>query len=349
MGIIIRDADLIQDKDVLINTLNQNRVRKTDERRYRWLYLENPFGKAKAWLAVDDQKGKVAGFTSVFPRLMHVCGEEMVCWNCGDFSINQRYRTLGVAIQLRLAATGGVNRGEVPFLYAHPNDRMKIVHLKAGHKVIGQMARYARPLSIDRYLPSFLKGFPRLSDGLRWIYNGGLSAWNGPLGSSRSFHSENYDGFPATAPFNSLLEQARRRLKIFGQRNDEYLNWRFGINPLVQVHTLLLYESGELVGYAFYSYKDEIMYINDLFCLPEQEVSDALVARLTEIGFDQKAQAVSVTLLESNPLIQSLRRSGYRLRPESSSVIVHTSPEVPWGAMLQDKTNWFMTVGDRDV
>jgi hypothetical protein len=106
---------------------------------------------------------------------------------------------------------------------------------------------------------------------------------------------------------------------------------------------------GEFVGYAFYSFKDEAMYINDIFCLPEWNVSDALVSCLTDTGWDRGARAVSVTLLESNPLIQSLVRNGYRRRPETSSVILHAAPGLPSGPMLQDKANWFMTVGDRDV
>jgi hypothetical protein len=348
MAIVIREADLIEDQTLLVRTLNQNRARITDGRRYRWLYLDNPFGKAKAWIAIDDRHDAIAGFTAVFPRLMNVDGKEMLCWNCGDFSINQRYRTLGVAVKLRSAATKFVNEGQVPFLYAHPNDRMKIVHLRAGHKVIGQMIRFAMPLRIDRCLPP-LPGMSWVSSGLAWASNTLRSIRKLSRCSKQSFRAEIFEGFAAGAPFNSLLEEVRGRLPIFGFRNYEYLRWRFGMNPMVRLHTLLLYRMGQLVGYAFYSFKDEVMYINDIFGLPEQDVFDALITYLTTTGWDHKARAVSVTLLESNPLIQSLVRIGYLRRPETSSVIVHVAPRLPRAPMLQDKTNWFMTVGDRDV
>jgi hypothetical protein len=348
MAIVIREADLIEDQNLLVRTLNQNRARVTDARRYRWLYLDNPFGKAKAWIAVDDRNGAIAGFTAVFPRLMNVDGKEMLCWNCGDFSINQSYRTLGVAVQLRSAATRIVNEGQVPFLYAHPNDRMKIIHLRAGHKVIGQMVRFAMPLRIDRCLPS-LPGMSSVSSALAWASNTLRSISKQSRCSKQFFRAEIFDVFPVDAPFNSLLEEARERLPIFGLRNEEYLKWRFGMNPMIRLHTLLLYRMEQVVGYAFYSFKDKAMHINDMFCLPERDVSDALITYLTNTGWDQRARAVSVTLLESNPLIQSLVRTGYVRRPETSSVIVHATPGLPWGPMLQDKNKWFMTVGDRDV
>ena len=348
MAIVIYEADLIKDENLLVYTLNQNRARTTDERRYRWLYLDNPFGKAKAWIAVDDRNDAIAGFTAVFPRLMYLDGKEVLCWNCGDFSINKSYRSLGVAVQLRSAATRIVNEGQVPFLYAHPNDRMKIVHLRAGHKVIGQMVRFAMPLKVERCFPP-LPGMSWLSSGLAWASNTVRSISKQSRRSKQFFRAEIFDGFPIEAPFNSLLEQVRGRLSIFGLRNYEYLNWRFGMNPLVHLRTLLLYRIGQLVGYAFYSFKDEAMYINDIFCLPDPDVADALTNCLTNIGWDQRARAVSVTLLESNPLIQSLVRNGYLRRPQTSSVIVHAAPGWPWEPMLQDKTNWFMTVGDRDV
>jgi hypothetical protein len=115
------------------------------------------------------------------------------------------------------------------------------------------------------------------------------------------------------------------------------------------VSTLLLYRNREPVGYAFYSKTGSVMNVHDLFCLPEEAVSSALIAHLTEVGLEQKLQAISVVLFESNPLIHALKTHGYMLRPETSSVIVYTSPEILWGPALLNKASWFMTVGDRDV
>jgi hypothetical protein len=348
MGIVICEADLQRDKEVLIQTLNQNRTRSTDEQRYHWRYLENPHGQAKAWIAVDNHKDAIAGFTVAHPRLMQVYDEQMLCWNCGDFSINKHYRSLGVALKLRSAATECVTQGQVSFLYAHPNDRMKVVHLKVGHKVLGQMVRYARVLRFDRYLPASVAG-SWFAEGLAWVHHHGFVPWKNALRCGRPYSREIFHSFPGEAAFDVLQDQVRGALKVYGVRSGEYLRWRFGTNPLLPMSTLLLYRNRELVGYAFYSKTGSVMNVHDLFCLPEEAVSSALIAHLTEVGLEQKLQALSVVLFESNPLIHALKQHGYVLRPETSSVIVHTSPETPWGLALLDKTSWFMTVGDRDV
>lgn len=348
MSIVIRDADLVQDQSVLIKTLNENRSKSTDESRFRWRYLENPHGQAKAWLAIDERQGTIAGFTVVHPRLICIENQEVLCWNCGDFSINKRYRTLGVAVKLRSAATKFVDQNEVPFLYAHPNDKMTLIHLKAGHKILGQMVRYAIPLGFDRYLPNSLKK-SAVSSGLGWAYHKGIATWKGASHFKQSFQCELHDVFPEDAPYKDLLLRVQGQLKLFGLRDNVYLKWRFGMTPLLKVFTLLLYTKGDLVGYAICSWQERVINVHDIFSLQHESVMNGLVAHLTEVAHSLKAQGVSVVLLESNPIIQSLRRNGYILRPEHSNVIVHSSPHSVWQALLHEKKNWFMTIGDRDV
>ena len=348
MSIVIREADLIRDQDILIKTLNESRTKSTDERRYRWRYLENPHGRPKAWLAIDELKGIVAGFTVVHPRLMSVDGKDVVCWNCGDFSINKRYRTLGVAVKLRSAATACVNQGEVPFLYAHPNDRMTVIHLRVGHQVLGQMVRYARPLGLNQYLPDRLKD-SSVSFAVGWAYHRGVSVLKGTSRFSRPFRCELHDRFTDDPPYEDLLERARKGFKVFGVRDKVYLKWRFAMKPSLKIFSLLLYRGDEFVGYAFCSWQERVICVHDLFSLPEEEVFNGLIAHLTDMAYVLKAQAVSVVLFESNPIIQSLRRNGYFLRPDRSNVIVYPSSQVAWGRIVQEKKNWFMTVGDRDV
>src|SRR5687768_15684034 len=151
MGILIREADLDRELELLASTVNTSFGSKVSLARFRWLYLDNPDGRALAWLAIDDRTGDVAGCTAVSPRRVRLAHmrRQVKAWNCGDFSITARYRTMGAAVKLRRAARDGIDLGQSPFLYAHPNDRMLPVHLRVGHSPLGRMVRHARPLRLS--------------------------------------------------------------------------------------------------------------------------------------------------------------------------------------------------------
>src|SRR5688572_834038 len=102
MKIAIVEANLESDLELMRDALNANRTRQATAERFRWLYLHNPDGRARAWLARDEATGETAGFTAVFPRRIRPAGSSspVTAWNCGDFSIHQRYRVGGVAVKL---------------------------------------------------------------------------------------------------------------------------------------------------------------------------------------------------------------------------------------------------------
>ena len=72
-----------------------------------WLYVHNPDGPARAWLAEDDG-GEAVGVAAAFPRRVWIEGREHTCWNLGDFAIRPDHRSLGPAVRLQRAAVAAV-------------------------------------------------------------------------------------------------------------------------------------------------------------------------------------------------------------------------------------------------
>src|SRR5581483_5394675 len=99
MGIRLREADLSADGDVLVELARAN-LGQTDARRFQWLYRDNPFGPASAWLACDEADTPI-GMCAVFPRRAYVAGHEVLGCVLGDFCVSQGYRSLGPAIHLQ--------------------------------------------------------------------------------------------------------------------------------------------------------------------------------------------------------------------------------------------------------
>src|SRR5688572_3817502 len=253
MPIVIRQADLEHELGEVADTVNASFASDLPLDRFRWLYQENPDGPATAWVAFDDSSGKIVGTTAVCPRRIRIggTGRNVLAWNCCDFSIRSRYRTMGAAIKLRRAARAGVDAGESQFLYAHPNDRMLAIHLQVGHRPLGKMVRHAKLL--------------RTSSGVRTIDRATSLAFR--MMSTAIWRRSNSDTelveqWPLTA-LDSLFEDASHRLGTAVVRDSRYLEWRFRQNPLERTEMIVARRGDRPMGYLIFTVKRGIGVVKD--------------------------------------------------------------------------------------
>src|SRR5688572_2425883 len=108
MKLAIRDADLEKDREELIQFLYENLTKDSDGLRFAWLYLQNPCGVARVWVAVDLDSGRTVGVAAAFPRTFHVAGTERRVWVLGDFCFSNQSRSLGPALQLQRTCIGSL-------------------------------------------------------------------------------------------------------------------------------------------------------------------------------------------------------------------------------------------------
>ena len=103
MAVYVREASLSDDKGALVGLTRAHLFAGTTERRFQWLYQENPFGSARAWLAIDPNAQEAIGMAALFPRRGLINGARVTCCVLGDFCVSEKYRTLGPALQLQRA------------------------------------------------------------------------------------------------------------------------------------------------------------------------------------------------------------------------------------------------------
>ena len=339
MSIAIVEANVEQDLEKMRATLNANRTRHATLERFRWLYLSNPDGPARAWLAVDEKTGETAGFTAGFPRRIRPAGAKapVLAWNCGDFSIHQKYRVGGVAVKLRRAAREGVDRGDSPFLYAHPNERMLPVHMRVGHQALAQMVRYARVLRTTTGIPAV--------DGLSSAV---LRLAGRDLLAGRKSDVALAAEWPSASEIDALDERVRERVGTALVRDAAYLSWRFHRNPFEPSELLLARRQGQLSGYLTFVVKDGHCSVRDwIGASPEDR--DALFAFLLDELRRRAVPRVSVIALETHPDLPRLRQFGFSKRPDTSTAVVYAAEGYAAKAAVLDPGAWYMTVGDRDV
>ncbi len=339
MAIVIREADLDGELEVLRSTVNTSFGANVPLASFRWRYIDNPDGRAVAWLAVDDATGAVAGCTAVSPRRVRLGGghREVTAWNCGDFSIAARYRTMGVAVKLRRAGRDAVDAGQSPFLYAHPNDRMLQVHLRVGHSPLGRMVRYARPLRIESGNVVF--------DAASRV---ALRFCGGDILVRRRLEIESTAGDSLPDDIDEVYEQASGGLGTAVVRDRRYLQWRFGANPEERTEALIAREHGRPVAYAIFAEKNDGAVLKDWLGANADATSQVLAALLRELR-RRGSRSASVTLLETHRDLPLLKRFGFIARPEVSTVVTYAPAAASLRPAVMDPAMWYMTFGDRDV
>src|SRR6185312_16466449 len=217
--ITVRRADLASDKALIIQTLFQNLTPASDEKRFNWLYLQNPIGHSHAWLAVED--GNVVGVSAAFARSIQFNGSGKVGWVLGDFCVAEKYRSLGPALQLQRATLNALKESQqAEFCYDFPSRSLMAIYRRLGIKPTGQMVRLAKPIRVDRKLEQ-LTGSNLLAKSGGSIGNLLLQAADLRLGGSKGYRLAFHDG-ECGAEFTELCSRQREQ-GVTLARSSEYL------------------------------------------------------------------------------------------------------------------------------
>ncbi len=355
MGIVIRAADLPADRDILLDTLLRNRDQGDNalrQARFEWSLSRNPYGRPRAWLAIDESSGRIIGSVSAFPRRVLINGEAVLGWNGGDTSIDQEFRTLGAALKLRRAVKESVDRGEMCFLYSHPVDRMRVVLEKVGHVIIGKLARHGLMLRFDRFVNERIgKNF--VAATLAHAANPVLQAW------AWQGNSSSRDGAVVCVQernrfgdeFDALLARVAKKYPVITARDARFLSWRFLQNPLhADFKVFRLDAEGRLRGYAVVDLTGDggARILDFLVEEPRRDLA-ALLAGIIRWLRPKGICSVSVRANDHNSILALLRSFGpASLDTVNSGIALHVSTSRPNDVLL-DERNWFMTQADRDT
>lgn len=346
MAIEIRQADLVADRQVVLNLVRDNLTDEATVERYEWLYRRNPDGDGKAWIASDGANGEPVGIASAYPRLMQVEGEQVTCWNLGEFAVSASYRSLGPALRLQRACLGPVFEGSVAFSYDNPNEGFLALYRRLAIPVTAHVARYLKPLRVDRRLARWIRS-RTMARPLSLLGNGLLRLRDFPLRAGRRYEIRPHEG-PFDVRFTHLHERVSRRYAVCGGRRAEYLNWRYRENPLHRSQALSAWHKGEMVGYVVFHFRLGDGYITDLFAedLPglSRELLAASVETLRRVG----VFAISAWAIEDSPLVTGLRGAGF-FQMKGYPLVVCTKPGGPLDGLVTEASKWFVSRGDRDT
>jgi len=317
----------------------------SDDLRFDWLYRNNPWGKARAWVATDGDDGSLVGMVAAFPRRMYIGEREERSWVLGDFCISDSYRSLGPALQLQRGCLADVDSEGIAFWYDFPSLQMMAIYKRLGIYPFGKMFRMAKPLRIDRRVEKMIKS-PAVARGLAAAGNMALRIYERKFRSKREWTISSHQG-SCGQEFSALAERVGGRYGACLQRTAEYLNWRYFASPSGQYEMLTARHHGSLLAYLVYTCQGDDATLVDLFGDEDPEILGSLVKGLTAVLQERGVMTVHAPLFESHPWIALLQRFGFKMR-EDSPVVLAVSPGHPSSQRISETKRWFLMQGDRD-
>lgn len=344
MAVRIRSANLDSDRAALIELFRRHLTPNSDANRFAWLYCNSPHGTASVWVASDDSHGGIVGAVAGFPRKMYSDGIERTSLVLGDFCMEEKYRSLGPAVELQRACFQQAAKLSFEFCYDFPSTGMMAVYKRLGVQQTGALVRWAKPLRVAQKLQRALGSKP-IARGLDVLASAVLSLW-GSKGDANACTLEVQQG-RCGEEFNLLEKQLRAAPGLRTVRTADYLNWRFLDHPNAAHEILTARRKGALIGYAVYTLDPQDATIVDVSSVEEPAVILRLVAggvrRLGQLG----AMTASMNVGEAHPWIRWFQRAGFRRRESSPMVVSLLGGSAVAG--LDFRRNWYVMRGERDI
>jgi hypothetical protein len=327
----VHPLDLSRSRDRLLELLADSfdGWRVAASKKYNWLYLENPNGRARVW-GVEDER-QVVGLSAALPRAIRSAARK-AAWVLGDFFMAKEHRSLGPAIALQRAACDAVDRGEVDLWYDFPSRTMLAIYARMGIRPAGEMKRLVYPLKVDSYVEKKV-GSPAIRRGVSAVGNAALSARDAIRRRDRAVEVRPFD-----RDFEGSCETGLEdKGGVFLERTADYLNWRYRQDP--RGPASILEASGAFV--VFRRSSDQIGIV-DLFGTDDAAILRELVLEVIEIGRAESSESIVCSISEQHPWVPILEELGFRAR-DGVPFVVYARPGV-----LEEGTPWFLMSGDRD-
>jgi GNAT superfamily N-acetyltransferase len=295
--------------------------------RHRWLYDENPHGRALTWIARDGVTGQVAGVTSFFPRRIVAQGREVTGAMGGDCYVRPAFRRRGIASALHGAARRDMSRFGIEVKFGTPTPENVTPLAQHRTRNVVELVRYVRPLGAAAL---------GLSSRLDFVARCVLQ----PRG-----HGLVLDPFRERDPrVDAIWEQTRAELGIATIRDAEFYDWRFRRSPSQQQRPFVVLDRGRPIAACALERAGRRLRVLDLLA-PRRAWPSALTAIA---ACANECDSVELKLARGDADSRGLWKCGFVAR-DAKRLNVMIPEGSPHEAMYFDGSRWFWTLSESDI
>jgi hypothetical protein len=277
----------------------------------RWKYSDNPFGKARLFVAVDSG-GEIIAVISYLPRDIRSekTGTISACLATTGLC-SEKWRGKGIYKKLSAYTKETINSATLAF----PNKRSIGISRVVGRRIVAPFTMWRYPIS-----------FSAKSNGRKGLAS---SAADTLLRA----YAYLFLGRTSSDLTMKPIERFDRDFEvdtssIHGVRTADFLNWRFVDNPMYEYSIHGFFEGGEMIGYCAYLVKDDTAEIFDLLSPRRRRQCFGLLLEHCRKEGLRTAKLRGVGL--------DLRKYGFIPRSTRKNFVVNDVPEGSWMVTLCD-------------
>ncbi|OQW31028.1 MAG: hypothetical protein A4E19_20920 [Nitrospira sp. SG-bin1] len=315
--------------------------------KFVWYYQKNPLGKGQCWLLLEKDSGEFIGTAGLGLRAVEIGGRRLMVGLASDFAVKRRHRTIGPAVMLQKTLAAELGKS-LPAIYVIPNKAATPIMQLCGFKKVGQLIRYVKVLNVGTYV---YERFPHksfvsmISKPIDYLMN---------LTSQDAWYScpVNRVFKPMSAfdnRFDELWERARGGFRIIGERNSQFLRWRYEDCPTAKfgVFGLLDRSEQQLHAYIVSYHRGKSLNLADLFFDSPEALKAILLLFLKEMRH-QGQRSVNIAMMAPTSILRVLTDIGFLPRGEARSFLVHSKMDQTMNQIMESPDNWYLLSGDND-
>jgi len=321
------------------------------EKRFQWLYQQNPHGKAITWLAIHSKTNQIIGCTSIFPKKYWV--KDRVVLGCygGDTFVDPKFRRKGIAKELHNVSLKEMGEYGINFQLGFPNDPNFGAFIKAGACHPGEFKKATLLLKSDPLFKrlnlnqKLVKSLSRMGNPFLALYlRYKMSDFNSPNGEIKKI-----------AKFDSRFDELNKEIissfNVASIRDSVYLNWRFFKKPL-RVHEVYSYEqNGKLHGYAVLEYNSQSCSSFDFYLRNEEEIIRNFLFEIIRVSNSKNQQSINMLINPKGPYSKVLSKCGFKMLKHNvgKNFMILNSENNKYIQYLNKLENWYLTSADYDL
>ncbi|MEW5754795.1 MAG: GNAT family N-acetyltransferase [Pseudomonadota bacterium] len=348
MSYKVVQADLMADKARMLAFWSEHHP-KPLERKFQWMYENNPCGRTRAWLLLHGDTDQLVGMGAMFPRQFVADGQCYEAGVLGDLLVHKAHRSLGPALQLQKTILQLLSDGEVALLYGLPNRASEFVFQRIGYQRLGTMRRLVKVICSKTLLgriklPSFVQGLiaPVLDVALF------LTARETWRSTKRYAIHEDYSVFDER--FDALWRSKEAGVHCALRRSAAYMTWKFRDDPddVNHVFALCAEDDTRLLGCIIYAVNGRTVEIREF--IAADEAADDLMTLFLKKVRAAKPVSVVVNTLDDSVVLRSLKRFRFWAGAAGRSVYYGTGSQLKdRAAEIAQTDRWLLMKCDEDT